>query len=432
MTSIKVTPGKLQGELRIPPSKSYTHRAVILASIADGTSIIKNPLLGRDTMASIRACQALGVKIKVGENTVEIQGPGPNTAPSDIINVENSGTTLRFMTAISALSPNGHTVLTGDSSIRKRPMQPLLDALAQVGVTCWSTQLTGTAPIVISGGGIRGGVANIDGSISSQFASSLIVSCLRARSKTEVHLIGDTVSRPYVDATLEITKRFGGTVDSRQAETFTIPANQTISPTNIEIPADLSSAALLSACTVMTDSQVTFRGIDFTLPQADMQIIEMLKCLGAQIKFDAAKAKLVVTNDGDLNGGTFDLHDCPDLTPVIAVLALRSTRVTRISRIEHTRFKETDRISILAQELPKTGAKVTEYPDGLKIQPPSSIQPCELDAHDDHRLFMAFCAAAMAASAPCIIHGLETIDVSYPSFINDLTSIGATFEVMDK
>ena len=430
--SIKVIPGKLQGELRIPPSKSYTHRAIILASMADGVSLITNPLLGRDTMASIRACQALGVKIDVGKNTVEVTGPGPNTTPKDVINVENSGTTLRFMTAISALSPKGHTVLTGDSSIRKRPMQPLLDALAQVGVTCWSTQLTGTAPIVVSGGGIRGGVASIDGSISSQFASSLIVSCLRAHDRTKVHLIGDSVSRPYVDATLEMAKRFGGLVEDLGGEVFLIPANQTISPTNFEIPVDLSSGALLFTCTVMTDSQVTFRGIDLSLPQADAQIIEILKCLGVNITFDAAKEKLVIANEGAFKGGIFDLHNCPDLKPAMAVLALRGTSASQINRVAHTRFKETDRISILAQELPKTGAKITEYPDGLKIQPPSSIRPCELDAHGDHRLFMAFCAAAMAASGPCTIRGLESIDVSYPSFISDLASLGATFEVINE
>ena len=400
--------------------------------MADGVSLITNPLLGRDTMASIRACQALGVKIDVGKNTVEVTGPGPNTTPKDVINVENSGTTLRFMTAISALSPKGHTVLTGDSSIRKRPMQPLLDALAQVGVTCWSTQLTGTAPIVVSGGGIRGGVASIDGSISSQFASSLIVSCLRAHDRTKVHLIGDSVSRPYVDATLEMAKRFGGLVEDLGGEVFLIPANQTISPTNFEIPVDLSSGALLFACTVMTDSQVTFRGIDLSLPQADAQIIEILKCLGVNITFDAAKEKLVIANEGAFKGGIFDLHNCPDLKPAMAVLALRGTSASQINRVAHTRFKETDRISILAQELPKTGAKITEYPDGLKIQPPSSIRPCELDAHGDHRLFMAFCAAAMAASGPCTIRGLESIDVSYPSFISDLASLGATFEVINE
>ncbi|MFB0543243.1 MAG: 3-phosphoshikimate 1-carboxyvinyltransferase, partial [Candidatus Bathyarchaeia archaeon] len=177
---VRISPSQVSGRVSAPPSKSYTHRAVILASLSEGECDIINPLNSRDTLASFNACKALGVEIEAQERLWRVSGTGRIHTPEDVINVENSGTTLRIITAVSALAPGGYTVLTGDGSTRRRPMQPLLDALHGLGVECWSTRVDGTAPIVVRGGGIEGGETWIRGDISSQFISALLISTPKA------------------------------------------------------------------------------------------------------------------------------------------------------------------------------------------------------------------------------------------------------------
>ncbi len=428
MTSVKVFKSDLQGKVKAPPSKSYTHRAVVLSSLASGKSRVNNPLLARDTIATIKACQALGSSIDEKEDILNVEGNPSLKTPEDIINVENSGTSMRLITAISSLAPEGYSIITGDASIRSRPMQPLLSALWSLGVECYSSRQNGLPPILVKGGGIEGGETEIKGDISSQFISALLVAAPKARKRTSIRVYGKTVSRPYIDATLSAMRIFGGNVTHKNYRDYDIPPNQDYHSVDFDVPGDFSSASLLIASALLAGKSVRIENLNFSLPQADMRIIDILERIEADFSVDKAKGEISLSRGKILKGGEFDLSDSPDLLPVLSIIALRARPKTIIKGVEHARFKETDRISILAKELKKFGANVQELQDGIVVEYCEEMKGCSLDAHGDHRLFMAFFAAAMASSEPCIIEGLESVDVSYPDFIKDIKSLGATME----
>ncbi len=426
--SVKVFPSDLHGKVKAPPSKSYTHRAVVLSSLASGRSRINKPLLARDTIATIKACQALGSLIDKKEDYLQIEGNPNLKTPDDVINVENSGTTMRLITAMASLAPEGYSIITGDDSIRSRPMQPLLSALLSLGVDCCSSRQNGLPPIIVRGGGIKGGEAEIRGDISSQFISALLISTPKAKNKTLIKVHGKTVSRPYIDATLSMMKIFGGTAIHKNYKEYVIPPKQDYHQSDFDVPGDFSSASLLIAFALLAGKKVTIENLNFSLPQADMRILDILENIEADFNVNRPKGEITLSGGKILKGGEFDLSDSPDLLPVLSVIALKARPKIIIKGVEHARFKETDRISILAKELRKLGAKVQELRDGIVVEYCEKLKGCSLNPYGDHRLFMAFCAAAMASSEPCIIEGLESVDISYPDFIKDIRSLGAIIE----
>src|SRR5919107_3031227 len=214
MTSIVVRRSRLSGSVRCPSSKSYSHRAIAIGSLAaDQQSTITHVLMARDTLATAAGCCALGADINYDPTRMRIKGTDQFNPPENVINAENSGTTIRIITAMSGLVRTGYTVLTGDESLRNRPMQPILDALQQLGVEAFSTKQNGTPPLIVKGGGIKGGTAVVDGSISSQFISGLLIASIYADSEVVMKVKGSLVSRPYVLATLAIMKHFGVSID---------------------------------------------------------------------------------------------------------------------------------------------------------------------------------------------------------------------------
>ncbi|MDA4117837.1 MAG: 3-phosphoshikimate 1-carboxyvinyltransferase [Thaumarchaeota archaeon] len=421
--------GPLSGSLSVPPSKSYTHRAVLMASLAVAkrgggkASKIRNPLLSRDTNSTVDACAAMGATIERSEGVLTIGGTRPRV-PDDVVNVENSGSTLRFMTSAFSLAPEGHVVLTGDSSIRRRPMQPLLDALGQLGVQAWSSRGNGCAPILVKSGGMRGGRASIRGDVSSQFVSSLLISTPHAEIDT-VLKVADAVSRPYIEMTLRLGEIFGVEVRRSGYSEFEVLSGQEYRPADFTVPADFSSAAFIVAAVAMVGGRVKIDNLDASLPQGDARITEIARQMGARIAVE--KGALVVSSDGDkLRGGRFDLGDTPDLLPVVSVLALRCDSPVEIVGTAHARFKETDRIAIVAKEISRLGVQVEEREDGLRITPPTQkLRAAPMDAHDDHRMFMAFSLASMLIPGGTPIVGAESLDVSYPTFLEDIARLGA-------
>ncbi|MEM4297479.1 MAG: 3-phosphoshikimate 1-carboxyvinyltransferase, partial [Nitrososphaerota archaeon] len=323
MVKVFVRASALNGEALAPPSKSYTHRAVVLASLSNGLSRIENPLISEDTLATIEGCRALGASIEQRDGLLLIEGAKGLHAPSNVIDVKNSGTTLRFLTAVSSLCKEGYTVLTGDDSIRGRPMQPLLDALVALGVECWSTRLNGRAPIVVKGGGIEGGFVELPGHISSQFISALLIATPKARRRTEIKIQGKMVSRPYVEATLKTIRMFGGEVEEKD-QTFLVHPKQDYRPTRFSVPGDFSSASFLLVGAALTEGRVKVKGLDFSLPQADMAIVKILDEMGADVMVDRIEGSITVKGTDELKGGELDLSDSPDLLPLVSVLALKA------------------------------------------------------------------------------------------------------------
>lgn len=426
MSKIIVSKSVLKGNVICPPSKSYTHRAIFISSLANGDSQIINPLLSRDTIATIDACKAFGVKIKRTDHGLFVSGNATLKIPDDVINVENSGTTMRFVTAISSLLKNGHVIITGDDSIRKRPMGPLISALKQLGVNSYSATDNDKAPIIVQGGGIRGNHISIDGSISSQFISGILIAGACTESGISLNVTGKQVSRSYIESTLNVMTKFGARVkNSRDYRNYNIFYNR-YTPTTFTIPGDFSTAALLLSAGILAGGEVTVTNLDFSLPQGDSKILEILTKIGAVISINKKDGTVKTMGTGELDGGEFDLSDTPDLLPVVAILSLKSINPVRIYGVSHTRYKETDRLKIIASEFRKFGVKTKILPDEITIVSPKKLRNAHINSHNDHRLFMSFVIASMMTEKS-IVDGVESVDVSYPSFIQDMKKIGAKF-----
>lgn len=427
LASILVKKSKISGTIRCPPSKSYTHRAIAIASLCERQSTITNALLARDTLATLAACITLGANIQHENTTLWIEGKHSFNPPDNVINAENSGTTIRIVTAMSALVKKGFTVLTGDESLRKRPMQPILDALDQLGVQCYSAKMDGTPPIIVRGGGIKGGITVVDGRLSSQFVSALLITCIYADSKVLIRINGEQVSKTYIEATLATMKAFGVTIDYEKNFLEYRIENKEYRPTTFDVPSDFSTLAFILAAGVLTGDELTVKGLNFCLPQGDLRIIDIIRIMGGKVRVDKQKGEAVVYGSSTLEGGDFDLTDTPDLLPVVSILALKSRSPVKISGIAHARLKETDRVANIASELMKLGAIIKEEKNELSITAPKVFNNASLEAFNDHRLFMAFTIASMLTENS-IISGAESVDVSYPNFMQDMNELQASIK----
>ncbi|MDW8359312.1 MAG: 3-phosphoshikimate 1-carboxyvinyltransferase [Candidatus Caldarchaeum sp.] len=420
---VSVKPSKIHGAVEAPPSKSYTHRAVALASLSEEKTIIRKPLIARDTKASINASKKLGVNIAETHDGLEVKGLRRFRCPDDVVNVENSGTTLRIYTGLSALVADGYTVLTGDESIRRRPVGPLLKSLHDLGVECWSTRGTGTAPVVVKGGGVAGGETSIKGSESSQYITSLLLAGLAAAEPVQVSIVDELVSKPYVEATVKMVELFGAKIDREGFRRFTVKP-QSLRGVEFTVPGDFGSAAFLIAAAHLTGGHVRINNLDTSLPQADSAILRVAEAFGSKVE--------VVDGGVEVYGGARDadvelaLTDSPDLVPVAAAIAALNNGRTRIYGVAHARLKESDRISTVAAELRKLGVKVLEQADGMVVEGSREVEGgVVLDSHGDHRLFMAFTVLGLALKNGLKVAGAESADVSYPNFLNDIIKIGA-------
>ena len=418
---------KVQGELYAPTSKSYTHRAIAIGALSS-ECIVRKPLLSADTLATVAACEKLGAKIELINGDLHITGiKGKPGVPDDVIDVKNSGTTLRLMTAISSLA-NGATVLTGDSSIRGRPNQPLLDVLNKMGVEVFSTRNNGCAPIVVRGG-LKGSAAEIDGSMSSQFISALLIACPLAEEDTILSVKGQMKSRPYVDITIEMLAEAGVRilVDENNGIRFIIPANQKYDLKEYTVPGDFSSASYLLAAAAMLGPCISVHNL-FPSKQGDSEIINVLRQMGADVHWDTEKG-IVTVKRKTLKGIMFDAGATPDLVPTVAVLAAVADGVTVIDNAKHVRYKETDRLHAMALELSKMGIMVKEEPDSLTITGGKLIGAAVHGWHD-HRIVMALTLAGMVAGNTTI-DTAESVSISYPDFFEEMKSIGAKIEKLD-
>lgn len=427
MVNVEIRKSFLDGNVKCPPSKSYTHRAIAIASLAEGKSIIKNPLISRDTMATISGCKMLGVKIKNANekfDSLEILGMNQFETPKDIINAQNSGTTIRILTSMATLVKNGYTIITGDDSLKTRPMTPLILALNQLGVNVFSSNEKGTAPIIIKGGGIKGGKVSIEGNISSQFITSLLISCIYANSEVEIRIKGKQVSIPYILSTIETMKNFGVIIEHDKEYLNYNISNDKYHPTNFIIPGDFSSASFIIAAGILVGKKITLNGLNFYYTQGDMKIIDIVKQMGGDIRIDMQKGEVIINGSNRLDGIDCNLVNTPDLLPAISIIALKARSPMRIFGISHARFKETDRVSNITKELRKMEANIIEKEDEIIINPSKSLKNAELDSYNDHRLFMAFTIASMLTDKS-IVRGAESIDVSYPSFLNEIKRLGA-------
>ncbi|MCG7848408.1 MAG: 3-phosphoshikimate 1-carboxyvinyltransferase [ANME-2 cluster archaeon] len=418
----KVNSSVLKGEALAPPSKSYTHRAVVMASLA-GRTIVKRPLLSADTVATIQACRALGAVIREENDILIVEGVnGKPVTPDNVIDVANSGTTLRFMMAVSALC-EGTTVLTGDDSIRTRPNTPLIDVLNQLGASVTSTRDNGIAPIVVKGP-LEGGEAVMDGSISSQFFSALLTACPLCQTRTVVKVDGELKSRPYVEITIEMLESAGIGIelieDDKGHLSFIIPPNQSYKLTEYTVPGDFSSASYLLAAGALAGGGLTVGGL-YPNKQGDAAIIPILQDMGADLEWDRERGEVKV-NKSQLTGVTVDVSMTPDLVPTLAVLGALSVGETVIENAEHVRYKETDRLHAMTVELTKMGVDIREEPDRLVIRG-GGLHGAKVSGWHDHRIVMALTVAGLVVG-DTVIDTAESVKISYPGFFETMKTLG--------
>jgi 3-phosphoshikimate 1-carboxyvinyltransferase len=410
----------ISGEVYAPPSKSYTHRAILITSLGPG-GVVKRPLISADTKATIYASEAFGAKISLNDE-VHIKGVSnkPKT-PEDVINVLNSGTTLRFCSAVAALTDGA--VLTGDASIRTRPNGPLLSSLSELGADAFSIRGDGKAPLVIKGK-MRGGTAYLNGSVSSQFLSALLIAAPLAESDSKIIIQGDLKSRPYAEITLDMLADAGVRVEAKTQEFF-VPGGQSYGLKSYTIPGDFSSASYPLAAAAVTGSEVTVKGV---LPsrQGDSAIIDILGRMGAKVTWDRESGDLRIKG-GNLEGVEVDASRTPDLVPTIAVLGALAKGKTVVKNAEHVRHKETDRLHAMAVELSKMGADIRERPDGLEITG-GKLHGASVHGYHDHRIVMALTVAGFVVGETKI-DTAEAVDVSYPGFFDQMKGMGAKVEV---
>ncbi len=406
----------LSGEVYAPPSKSYSHRAILITALGPG-GLVRRPLISADTKATISAATSLGAEVSLKEGDLSIVGVnGSPEAPEDVIDVLNSGTTLRFVSAVAALTEGA--VLTGDGSIRSRPNGPLIQALNDLGATAFSIRAGGRAPLVIRGR-LKGGLAKLDGGVSSQFLSALLIACPLSQGTTTIAVQGELKSKPYAEITLDMLNEAGASIEV-SGNDYWMEGGQSYSLPEYDVPGDFSSTSYLLAAAAVTGSALRIRGIRPSR-QGDSAILDILDRMGADIEWNKDAGDLRIAGSG-LFGVEVDASHIPDLVPTIAVLGSVAKGRTIIKNAEHVRHKETDRLQAMAQELSKMGADIRERPDGLEISG-GDLKGARLSGHHDHRIVMALTVAGMVAG-DTVIEGAEAVDVSYPGFFQEMAGIG--------
>ena len=414
----KIEQSKLGGTITCPSNKSYTHRAIFLASLVNGKSLVKNVLRSRDTNATIEICKSLGAEITEAGNNLKVKGISKFEGEDLTVDASNSGTTIRIAAAISSLR-DAKTTLTGDESLRKRPMKPLLDALESLGAKCSSND--GKPPLQITGK-IKGGEISIAGNVSSQFISALFIASPLTEQGMTINISSELVSKPYLDATIATMKKFDVDVQTITPYKKYQIAPQEYKHGTITIPSDFSSVALLLAAAVLVGEKLKVKISIGDLAQGDEAILDILGKMGVDVSLN--NNTITIEAPEKLLGGKFELSNTPDLLPPLAILGIKCGFPLELYNVKHARFKETDRIAILVREMTKIGLNITEKEDGMIINPPTQLRGAELNSEDDHRLFMAFCIAGMYVG-DCIVTDPESVDVSYPSFVADMGRVGA-------
>ncbi|HIH61272.1 MAG TPA: 3-phosphoshikimate 1-carboxyvinyltransferase [Methanobacteriales archaeon] len=414
---------RIYGMVDAPPSKSYTHRGIIIASLARGTSTLYDPLEAEDTLASAYACKKFGALIKKEGGKWIIEGVnGRPSTPDDILDLKNSGTSLRILTSVAGLAEH-YTILTGDESLRSRPMQDLLDALRPLGVRAVSSRMNGRPPIIVKGG-FKGGRTSIAGSVSSQFISSILIAGPLSEDGVEVKIKGDFISQPYVDMTVDVMRKFNARVEFNSREkTFYVEPGEYIGR-DYQVEGDYSSASYLLGAVAAVGGKLTVKNLPMDSKQGDRIILDILEGMGATIH--RRQESVTIESDGRLHGVEVDLHDSPDLLPTIAVLGALAEGTTRIRGVEHARFKETDRIKTCTMELSRLGVPVEEKRDGMIIKG-DQIKGDMVYSHGDHRLVMAFTLIGLKAGLK--IKDAEAYKVSFPEFIETLLALGCRLKV---
>jgi 3-phosphoshikimate 1-carboxyvinyltransferase len=402
---------QVEASLTLPGSKSYTHRALIAAALAPGESVLANVLKAEDTELTARALAKLGAGIDWQGQTVQVRGTGGRFDPVyEPIFLGNSGTSMRFLTAVAALGQWTYR-LTGTPRLCERPMGELLEALKSLGVQVTSEKGDNCPPVTVQGGGFQGGKTSLSGAVSSQYLSALLLIGPLAPLGVEIDITGELVSRPYVDITLAVLGAFGITYSREAYRRFVLPGGQSYHSREYNIEADASSASYFWAAAALTGGRVTIANLDLESVQGDIDFLSVLARMGCHL--NSSPAGLTVEG-GPLKGIQMNMSAMPDLVPTLGVLAAFAEGETLVTGVAHLRHKESNRLAAVVAELRKMGITAEETPNGLRIVG-GEPHGAEIDTYNDHRIAMSFAVAGLKAKG-VVIRDPDCVAKSFPDF----------------
>jgi 3-phosphoshikimate 1-carboxyvinyltransferase len=406
----------VNGSIRPPGSKSLTNRALVVAALASGASTLKGVLESRDTKVMIDSLRKLGIPVdhSAARSEARVTGCGGHPpATTAELWLENSGTSIRFLTALCALG-HGRFRLDGNTRMRERPIGDLVSSLQQFGVQVECELGNDCPPVIVTGDGLPGGSTTINANISSQFLSAVLMAAPCARTEVEIRLAGELVSEPYVEMTLGVMTQFGVNVDRFRQGTFRIPP-QTFRATEYDIEPDASAASYFFALAAIGGGTITVEGLHANSLQGDVNFVRALEQMGCQVTWNPNS---ITVTGGSLRGIDIDMNAISDTAQTLACVAAFAKGPTRIRNVAHMRVKETDRVAAVVTELKRLGLHVEEHPDGMTIHP-GSLHGGVVATYDDHRMAMSFALLGLRVPG-IIIADPECTSKTYPKYFEDL------------
>jgi len=411
---------KIDARVAAPASKSATQRALIAAALASGRSQLRHPLVADDSRHLIAALNAVGIPARIdtagADPFFEIDGRGGAIPQSRAaVSVGNAGTAMRFLTAMLALG-RGEYVIDGEPRMRQRPIEDLLAALRALGAEAVSLSGNGCPPVRVGAPGLRGGSARLKGGTSSQYLSAILLAAPAMPEGVRLEVEGPLVSRPYVDLTLRIMRRFGADVETIPAGPeptgFIVRPGRPYRPCDLEIEGDYSSASYFFAAAAVTGGRVRVDRLDAKSAQGDARFVDLLERMGCRV--ERGDSWVAVEGTPELSGLDADCGAMPDIVPTLAIVALFARGRTRITGVPHLKVKESDRIATVAGEINRMGGGATPLPDGLTIEP-RPLHAARIETHSDHRIAMAFAVAGLRVPG-LLIADPGCVSKSFPDF----------------
>ncbi len=421
MADLKIYPSKLKGEVKIPPSKSMAHRAIICAALSDGLCIIENIDYSDDIIATIDAMNSLGAKIVKHKDYIEVIGAyGSDEKPQEtrIIDCNESGSTLRFLVPISLLF-KGSSKFIGRGNLGKRPLTTYYNIFERQGIEYSYEE--GNLNLVINGE-LNPGTFEVEGNVSSQFITGLLFTLPLLKEDSKIIITTEMESKGYIDLTLRAMSDFGVEIINNNYREFIIKGNQKYNARNYRVEGDYSQAAFF-LCADSLGNDVLCKGLDLNSLQGDKEVIDILERMN--VVFNANDIGVKGTTNGELASTVIDGSQCPDIIPVLTSVAALTKGTTEIINAGRLRIKECDRLAAVTSELNKLGAKIIEKEDGLVVTGVEKLQGgVEVWSHKDHRIAMTLAIASTRCEEPIVIKDYECIAKSYPKFFEDFKALG--------
>ncbi len=414
---IDIQPRQIHGQVRVPPSKSASHRMLMAAALSDGKSTVRNLIYSKDIQATLSCLENLGVQFETSADTVVVKGVGlPNVVTNPVFDCHESGSTLRFMIPIAML-PGSEVQFIGQGRLIERPITPFIDIFKEKSIPF---TYEGMLPLHVKGK-LEAGTYTMPGNISSQFITGLLYALPQLEGDSEIIMTSPLESKGYVDMTIKALSTFGIQVDNDNYQRFIVGGGQAYQAQDVRVEADYSQATFWAVAAVIGKG-LTLKGLSQVTEQGDAAVLDILERMGASITW---------LEDGDLEihadaleGTTIDVSEIPDALPALAVAAALAQGTTTFVGGERVRLKESDRIKAMATELAKLGVDIKETPDGLIVHGGRPLKGGDLHGWNDHRIVMALTVASICATGPISIDDAEAITKSYPHFFEDFKQLG--------